>query len=313
MNTQTARTLSAAAREAREAPDPSEPSETPQSQTSPGGFLSRLRHAVFPARRRNGGSLRHALEDYIESLEEDPGQAPTGPETSILSNALGLRGLCVRDVMVPRADIVGIDVTTPFTELLSFIAARPFSRYPVFREELDEIVGTIHIKDILTRIARNESPATADLVREVPIVSPALSVVELLGLMRETCKPMALVVDEYGGIDGLVTAGDITGSLVGEIDDEFHASAAPDIVARPDGSLVVDARVGLEAFEARAGRVFEEQACQSVDTLGGFVSALAGRVPARGESFTLDSGVTFEVVEADPRRIRRLRVRNLPG
>lgn len=278
----------------------------------PGGFLARLRRAAFPARNRADGALRHALENYIESLNEKPGLPANAPETSILSKALGLRSLQVSDVMVPRGDIVAIDIATPFPDLLSFIAARSFSRYPVYRENLDEIVGTIHIKDILTAIAEGRAPSSTTLVRDVPIVSPALSVVELLNLMREARKPMALVVDEYGGIDGLVTAGDITGSIVGTIDDEFNPSTAPDIVSRPDGSLIVDARVGLDAFEARVGRIFQGEECQSVDTLGGFVSALAGRVPARGENFTIASGVIFEVLEADPRRIRRLRVRNFP-
>lgn len=287
--------------------DPEAPSDP-----EPSGLLTRLRHVIFPTRKKTDDSLRDVLEDYIESLEDKPGIPVTGHEKSILSNVLELRDLKVSDVMIPRADIVALDISTPFPEALAFIAARPLSRYPVFRNTMDDIAGTIHIKDILTKIAASEPVILADLVRDVPIVSPALSVVDLLLLMRESRKHMALVVDEYGGIDGLVTIGDITESIIGEIDDEFDPETDADMVVKPDGSLIVDARVDIETFEEQVGPILSEDERENVDTVGGLASALAGHVPSRGEMLSHPSGAIFEVLDADPRRVKRLRIRNLP-
>lgn len=285
--------------------------KAPQQPEFP-SLLARLRSVIFPTRKKADDSLRDVLEDYIESLEDKPDIPVTGHEKSILSNVLGLRDLKVSDVMIPRADILAIDINTPFPEVMAFIAARPLSRYPVFRNTMDDIAGTIHIKDILTKMAAAEPVVLSDLVRDVPIVSPALSVVDLLLLMRESRKHMALVVDEYGGIDGLVTIGDITESIIGEIDDEFDPETDADIIAKPDGSLIVDARVDIRTFEAQAGPILSEDERENVDTVGGLASALAGHVPSRGEMLSHPSGAIFEILDADPRRVKRLRVRNLP-
>jgi CBS domain containing-hemolysin-like protein len=136
---------------------------------------------------------------------------------------------------------------------------------------------------------------------------------DLLRQMRLSRIHMALVIDEFGGIDGLTTIEDVVEEIVGEIEDEHDVEQGPKMLARPDGSLIADARTTIEEFENRVGQVLtEEEREQDIDTLGGLVSALTGHVPTRGETISHPSGIVFEVVEADPRRVRRLRIRNLP-
>jgi CBS domain containing-hemolysin-like protein len=158
-----------------------------------------------------------------------------------------------------------------------------------------------------------QQPKLAKIVRPVLFVSPAVRVLDLLLDMRLKRTHMAMVVDEYGGIDGLVTIEDVVEQIVGEIEDEHDTDAAPRMTRRDDGTLIADARATLEEFEGRFGAVFTEDEREATDTLGGLVVRLAGHVPARGELVKHPSGVEFEVIDSDPRRVRRLRVRNLPA
>ncbi|MGH6930289.1 MAG: transporter associated domain-containing protein, partial [Dongiaceae bacterium] len=169
------------------------------------------------------------------------------------------------------------------------------------------------IKDVLTCLVDEQPFDLKSILREVLFVAPSMRALDLLLQMRLSRIHMALVVDEFGGIDGLMTIEDVVEEIVGEIEDEHDVDQGPKMLARPDGSLLADARTTIDEFEERVGLVLsEEEREQDIDTLGGLVFALTGHVPTRGESITHSSGVVFEVVEADPRRVRRLRVRNLP-
>lgn len=277
------------------------------------GLFTRLLRAVSPGVKRKGEeTLREVLEGVIETLDEDAPTTVAPHERAILGNVLRLRNLSVADVMIPRADIAAIEIETHQEDLLTFVAEKQFSRYPVYRETLDDIAGTVHIKDVLAAMAAGAPFSLRALVREPLIVSPALPIMDLLLQMRHSGKHIVLVVDEYGGIDGLATIEDIVQAIIGEVGDERDPDAPPDIIVKPDGSLIVDARLPIEDFERRYGNIFsnEEDAC---DTLGGLVFALAGHVPGRGEVVAHGSGAVFEVLEADPRRVRRLRIRNLPS
>jgi CBS domain containing-hemolysin-like protein len=183
---------------------------------------------------------------------------------------------------------------------------------PVYRETLDDVIGMVHIKDLLAVVADQRPFDLVSIVREVQIVAPSMPVLDLLLHMRQAHQHMALVVDEFGGIDGLVTIEDLVEEIVGEIEDEHDDAVQPRIMERPDGTLIADARLPLEDFEARVGPVLDDEDREEVDTLGGLVFSLAGRIPRRGETLVHPSGIEFEVVDADPRRIKRLRVRNLP-
>ncbi|HYG85280.1 MAG TPA: hemolysin family protein [Azospirillum sp.] len=272
-------------------------------------FRGWLRSAI---RGRGDNTLRDTIEELIE--DDDEGESSMGAgERTLLANILKLRDRTVVDVMVPRADIVGIDVDTPLPALIQRMSDEAHSRLPVYRETLDDVVGMVHIKDVLACVASQKAMELKDIVRDVSIVAPSMPVLDLLLQMRQTRQHMALVVDEFGGIDGLVTIEDLVEEIVGEIEDEHDEAAQPRLVERPDGSLIADARISIEDFEARVGPVLTEEEREDIDTLGGLVVSLAGRVPGRGELLKHPSGLEFEIVEADPRRIKRLRVRNMPA
>ena len=257
-------------------------------------------------------TLRATIQELIEEQGGDEGSMGAG-ERALLANILKLRDRTVDDVMVPRADIVAVDVDTPFPILVQRMAEDAHSRMPVFRETLDDVVGMVHIKDVLAAVAQGRSVELKDIVRDLTIVAPSMPVVDLLVQMRQKRQHMALVVDEFGGIDGLVTIEDLVEEIVGEIEDEHDEETSPRLVERPDGSILADARVSIEDFEDRVGSFLTEEEREDIDTLGGLVVSLAGRVPGRGEMLTHPSGLEFEIVEADPRRIKRLRVRNAPA
>lgn len=282
-----------------------------------GGFGQAMAWLRGKLKSRNGDSLREALEEILEESERggsDTEESPIGAhERVMLTNILQLRHSTAYDVMVPRADIVAVQVDAPVDDLISVMSQRGHSRVPVYRDNLDDVIGLVHIKDLLGYLKAEKTFSLARITREVLFVAPSMPVLDLLLEMRLTRVHMALVVDEYGGIDGLITIEDLVETIVGEIDDEHDSVDEPQIIERPDGSLIADARVAVEDFEERVGPILtDEEREEDIDTLGGLVFYIAGRVPTRGELILHDSGVSFEVMEADPRRVKRLRVRNLP-
>jgi CBS domain containing-hemolysin-like protein len=260
-----------------------------------------------------GGRPEDGLREALDGLAEEGGDAASAEERTLLLNILKLRDRTAADIMVPRADIFALEIGTPLDEVLKRTAAEAHSRVPVYRETLDDVVGMVHVKDVLAAVARGGAEPLDALVRDVLVVAPSVPVMALLVQMRQTRHHMALVVDEFGGIDGLVTIEDLLEEIVGEIEDEFDDEDEPSLVSRPDGSIVADARVAVEDFEAEVGAVLTEEERDEIDTLGGLVASLAGHVPRRGERLRhARSGLEFEVVDADPRRIKRVRVMNLP-
>ena len=259
-------------------------------------------------------SLREAIEEYIDeeqpSLEAD---SDAIHERALLSNILALRDISVDKVMVPRADIIAVDADAGKDELFALIADSQVSRLPVYKDNLDEVIGTIHLKDILSAQAAGQEFVIVDNITEIPIVSPAMPILDLLLTMRQSRRHMALVVDEYGGIDGLVTMGDIVESVLGEIEDEHDTQEDPQLMEDKDGSIMADARVDIEEFEDRYGKLLSEDERNESDTLGGLVFSIAGRIPVRGEVLTHDTGMEFEIMDADPRRVNVIRIRNIPA
>ncbi|WP_458095574.1 hemolysin family protein [Roseomonas sp. WA12] len=265
--------------------------------------------------RREAESVRDQVEALVEG-EAEEGSIPEADaldanERVILGNVLKLRHKTAVDVMLPRADIVGMPCDLTLDESIRLIQREGHSRFPVYRNDLDDIRGMVHIKDVFAAVGRDEEPFSLEKVlRPLLFVVPQVPVLDLLLQMREARTHMALVVDEYGGIDGLVTIEDLVETIVGDISDEHDEDVAPQVTERPDGSLDLDARLKIEDFEARMGVVLTgEERLQDIDTVGGLVFTLAGRVPARGELVSHSSGLEFRVLESDPRRIRRVRVR----
>jgi magnesium and cobalt transporter len=279
-------------------------------------LLSRLR-AVFP-RRTPEPSLRESIAELVQEAAAEPQTPGTLPdldrrERVLINNILRLRETVADDVMIPRADIIAIRADVTLTQAIEQIRLEGHSRLPVYREQLDDIIGMIHVKDLFPYVGRPEAFSIEAILRRPLMVAPQIPVLDLLAQMRQAHMHLALVVDEYGGIDGLVTIEDLVETITGEISDEHDEAERPLVTERPDGALDVDARLPVEDFEARVGPVLsEDERDADIETVGGLVFTLAGRVPAKGEVVSHPGGFEFRVLEADPRRIRRLRVRRLP-
>lgn len=259
-----------------------------------------------------------------EGPSSSPGQALTQRMVEATQKFHTLR---VQDVMVPRADIIAVDVEMGLHELSRAFEDAGHSRLPVYKDTLDEPMGFVHIKDLLPHLMLNargragknykEKKIIKSIRRAVLFVPPSMLARDLLRRMQVRRIHMAIVVDEYGGTDGIVTLEDLLEPIVGDIEDEHDgAESTVEVVGTVNGVTVyeADARIGIDDFEDALGREFatpDEE--DDVDTLGGLVFTLAGRVPERGEIVRHPDGIEFEIMDADPRRVKRLRIRESDG
>jgi magnesium and cobalt transporter len=288
----------------------------PALQVPRGGLIERIRERF--RLRHVEPSVRESIAELVQEAAEAPqrpGELPEldRQERALIANVLRLRGQTADDVMVPRADIVAMRLDATLDEAIALIASDGHSRLPVYGEQLDDLVGMIHVKDLFAYVGKPEAFKLELILRRPLLVAAQIPVLDLLLQMRQARMHLALVVDEYGGIDGLVTIEDLIEEIIGDISDEHDEVERPMVTERPDGTLEIDARLTVGAFEARLGPILtDEEREADIDTVGGLVSTLAGRVPARGEVIGHPSGVEFRVLEADARRIRRLRVRRTP-
>jgi CBS domain containing-hemolysin-like protein len=250
------------------------------------------------------------------SSKPRPAPQPDEEAQKLIDNATAFDLVRVEDLMVPRADIVAVSADASLSDLVQAFMQSSHSRLPVYNKTLDDPRGMVHIKDILQFLApKDESPADkgakilSKITRPVLYAPPSMQADDLMVKMQSTRIHMALVVDEYGGTDGLATLEDLVEQIVGKIEDE-HDSEAPSLNALGEGKWDADARVPIEGLEKATGlSLIENDDEDDVDTLGGLVFQLAGRVPQRGEILLHPAGLEFEVMEADPRRIRRLVIR----
>ena len=282
---------------------------------------------------RSRESIRHDLEDALAEADEDRTFSPQ--ERAMLKNVLNLHRLRVDDVMVPRADVVAVPAEATLGQLLGLFRTAAHSRLPVYGETLDDPKGMVHIRDFLDFLsaraqsdaadeAQNAVPdlgkvdlsitlAAAQIWRPVLFVPPSMPAMDLLVRMQATRTHMALVIDEYGGTDGLVSIEDLIEMVVGDIEDEHDVDDARMIV-KADETWVVDARASLEEVaEATGAPIAAGDLADEVDTVGGLVVTLAGRVPSRGELIAGPADLEFEVLDADPRRVKRVRIHSRPG
>jgi len=257
--------------------------------------------------------LRRKSRSEPRPVEEPP--HPAGSD--LVDQAEAFQSLKVGDVMTPRADITAVDISSTFEEVAAAFAETEHSRLPVYRETLDDPVGVVHLKDIFKLMADEaQRPPPSDPVihrvrRETLYVPPSMRAADLLVRMQASRIHLAMVIDEFGGVDGLVTLEDVIEAVVGEIDDEHDEASAAQIVARAGGVFEVDARAFLEDVEAAVGKPLgtDDLEEEEIDTVAGLVTALAGRVPQRGEVIAHPAGLEFEIIDADPRRVKRLRIR----
>jgi CBS domain containing-hemolysin-like protein len=253
-------------------------------------------------------NLRESLEDVLEE-EAGNDESLTGEELHMLRNLLGFKDVRVEDVMVPRADITAVDEKTSLEDLGGLFTESGHSRLPVYKQSLDYPIGMVHIKDLVVMLAEKapKVPLKA-LIRDILFAPPSMPALDLLLRMQASRSHMALVVDEYGGTDGLVTIEDLIEEIVGEIEDEYDDQDGPQIVTRSGDILEAQARLPIDQLEEKLGITLVDED-EDIDTLGGLVFTLAGRVPQRGEMIIHKNGIEFEVRDADPRRIKTLRIR----
>jgi magnesium and cobalt transporter len=296
-------------------------SDVPQTEPAPETDKPSLLRRLSLFMRGDSESAAQMRESLEEVIEESDRQSPalSAPERKMLANLLKFGELRVSDVMVPRADIVAVDEETSLPDFIALFRDVQHSRLPVYRETLDVPTGLVHIKDVLAYMQiqpdgsfRWRDGPISQFKRELLFVPPSMPLVDLLLKMQTMHTHLALVIDEYGGTDGIVSIEDIVEEIVGDIADEHDEDAAR-IRKSDDGTIVADARTDLEDFRNQTGIALSpEDTDQEVDTLGGLVVSLLGRLPQRGEIVTHPSGYEFEVLEADPRRVKRLRLRHTP-
>jgi len=269
--------------------------------------------------------LREVIEDALAGGKAGDDTFSV-QERAMLLNIVRFGKLTVEDVMVPRADIIAVEESTTVAELMAVFREAEHSRLPVYRETLDDPRGMIHIRDLMswiTTAAEKAGEASLDLAavdlsstigalnisREILYAPPSMPVLDLLLRMQLSRRHLALVVDEYGGTDGLVSIEDLVEEVVGEIDDEHDVANEPLIRDDTRLGLVADARTPIDALEQHLDlELISPEQEEDIDTIGGLVFALAGRIPARGELVRHPSGIEFEVLDADPRRIKKLRI-----
>ncbi|MEK9573328.1 MAG: hemolysin family protein [Candidatus Puniceispirillaceae bacterium] len=256
-------------------------------------------------------SVREELTGLIETSIRQTDTEFDNQEGLLLRNMLGLRDITAEDVMVPRADIVAIDISEGFEAAFRQISAAAHSRVPAYEGNQDNVRGMLHIKDLVAHSLSPEQPVLRDLLRPVLFVSPAIRLLDLLQEMRLKRQHLALVIDEFGGVDGLITIEDLVEEIVGEIEDEHDDTDAPQFEIINEDIAVADARLEMEELEAHIGITLECDERDEIDTLGGFIFALAGHVPVRGEVLHHSSGLEFEVLDSDPRKLRLVRIRGL--
>ena len=258
--------------------------------------------------------LDEELEQFVaKRINDDDSNGKTlSHENELLKNLAGLRGINASDVMIPRVDIVSVAMSDDFNEIVKQLIKTNHSRVPVRNESLDDIVGILHIKDVLANLFLQEKKDIKSLLRKPIFVSPSISLLDLLYEMRVERRHLALVVDEYGGIDGLVTIEDLVEELVGDIEDEHDLSTECRLEKMQDGSIVLEARITMDLIEDLLSSIRKEDLNEEIETLGGFIINIAGRVPVKGEVIKYSpSGLKFEILEADPRKIILVKLRGL--
>lgn len=254
-----------------------------------------------------------AREQITELLEESIRDTVSfdSHESMLLKNILGLRDITATDVMVPRADIVSVDIEDGIKKILHSMVAANHSRVLVTKGDLDKVLGFLHIKDVARCIHDGNASNLMETIRQPIYIAPTMRMMDLLQEMRLKRLHLALVVDEYGGTDGLITIEDLVEEIVGEINDEHDDDQAPLFDLNGDGTATAEARVELEILENVTG-ILRDDDDDEIDTVGGLVIALAGRVPGRGEIIRHEeTGIEFEILDGNPRQVHLIRIHGL--
>ncbi len=255
-------------------------------------------------------TLRDTIEELIEEDECSETQSIAENEREILGNVLSLRDVQVQDIMVPRVEIEAVPVTAHIEELISIFVETHKSSIIVYQGNIDNLLGVVYLKDVANWFKMNKPFNLSIFVKEILFVPPTMRSLDLLLKMRETGIKLAIVVDEYGGVDGLVSFRDIIEEIIGDIQDATEIkNQKKKILKSSDGSVIADGRSTFEEIE-KFGNLKIEPSDDDIDTIGGMISSITGRVPVRGELITSENGnLEFEILDADPRKIKSVKIR----
>lgn len=267
-----------------------------------------LKHAIGV---KNDVSLKETLEEMIEEHNGQADDRLEPEERVMLHNVLSFGDTKVSDIMIPRTDISSVPVDITLVELKAHILEQQHTRIPVYEETLDQLLGFIHVKDLLPMLGGEKEYNLREVMRDVLFVPPSMRIMDLLIKMRHAGSHLAIVVDEYGGTDGLVTMENLFEEIVGDIQDEHDEDEEQEdkITRISDNMFEVNARIRIEKLEKELGlNLVTEEKEDDFDTLGGLIFFQLGRVPAKGESVQHISGVKFNIIEADPRRIKKVQI-----
>lgn len=264
-------------------------------------------------KKQDPENVRETIEELIEEIDEliednvEQDTSIQADERKLLGNVLNLRDLTAVDVMIPRANIIAAPHTATSEELMALMVEHGYSCIPIYQETLDHIVGSVHIKDIITFIHHKKPLVVQHLLkRNILGISPSMQTLDLLLDMTKSGFRIAIVADEHGGTDGMVFFSDLIEAIIGDIQDAYHIEPAL-IQINKDGSIIANARVRLDELEETFS-VDLKLEDEDVDTLGGLIAALVNRIPVRGEIIKHPKGVEFEILDADPRRIKKVSI-----
>ena len=255
--------------------------------------------------------LKNVIEDLIDENKSSSEKIDDGTK-NIFKNVINLSNKCIEDVMIPRADIDAVSSDIKIEKLITFINKTKHSRIPVFQDNLDKIIGMIHIRDLFEKVnnkkkKENLSPSKT-ITRKILFSSPSMKILDLLLKMRSEQIHMSIVVDEFGGTNGLVTIEDLVEEIVGEIKDEHDFEEIEEIKKISKKTYDVSARFPVEDLEKKIGGYFTDEEKEDIDTVGGLVFNLLGKIPSRGEVINHKSGLEFTIRDADTRKIKRILV-----
>lgn len=288
------------------------PAATPANDAQKTSLILAMRNWLRATLGHKDASLKETLEEIIEEHQEQASEELAPEERVMLHNVLSFSDIKVSDIMVPRADIAALSADVTLDELKSHILDQRHTRIPVYEETLDHVKGFLHLKDLLPLYSGDTPFDIKSLLRPLLFVPPSMRIIDLLIKMRHAGSHMAIVVDEYGGTDGLVTMEDLFEEIVGDIQDEHDEdedNTDESITRIGDNVYEVNARISIDTLEKKLGlNLITEEKDGEFDTLGGLIFFQLGRVPAKGEIVPHVSGMRFEIVEADSRRLGKVRI-----
>ena len=285
--------------------------EIPDSEYERESLIDVLRTWLRNALRHKDSSLKEVLEEAIEEHQEQGDERLAPEERLMLHNVLGFGDIKVNEIMTPRADIAAVASDISWPELKKHIVEMAHTRIPVYEDTLDHVLGFIHVKDLLSLLSQETAFDIKSMLRPLLFVPPSMRIIDLLIRMRHAGSHMAMVVDEYGGMDGLVTMEDLFEEIVGDIQDEHDGDEEKEfhIDRINDTTFDVSARIPVERLERLLGlRLTDEEEEAEFDTLGGLIFCRLGHVPHKGEIVQYSPAIRFEILEVDPRRIRKVRI-----